>query len=211
MNERDARPPLGAFFRQAEPGRKGEILEAALCVFSERGYDGGSMREIAAAVGVSEPALYRHFPSKEAIFIALMHVAAGRIRSEAISLFDTLEASTLRPHLLSILAARRRAFLLFAPMMRTLLCAITFNQTFLTEYRTVMVEPLRERITAKASELDQAFGVKDAEDTRDARVRALMALIVGYLATSFVLSDDPDEAIADAVLRVMGWQAAVRR
>ena len=54
-----------AFFAEVEPGRKGEILDSALHVFAERGYDNGSMRDIARGVGVSEPALYRHFPAKK--------------------------------------------------------------------------------------------------------------------------------------------------
>ncbi|WP_406079295.1 TetR/AcrR family transcriptional regulator [Micromonospora sp. NBC_00858] len=48
--------------------RKQVIVEAAGQVFSERGYHGASMEEIAAVVGISAPALYRHFPNKYALF-----------------------------------------------------------------------------------------------------------------------------------------------
>ncbi len=48
------------------------ILDAALELFSEQGFAGTSMREIARAVGVRESALYHHFPSKDAIFKALI-------------------------------------------------------------------------------------------------------------------------------------------
>lgn len=41
------------------------ILEAALGLFVERGIDGTSIKDIAAAAGVAEGALYRHFKSKE--------------------------------------------------------------------------------------------------------------------------------------------------
>jgi AcrR family transcriptional regulator len=44
--------------------RRGEILEAAREVFSEKGYEGTSMAEIAARVGIVEGAIYKHFPSK---------------------------------------------------------------------------------------------------------------------------------------------------
>ena len=41
------------------------ILDTALDMFIERGYDKTSLREIAERVGVTKPALYYHFSSKE--------------------------------------------------------------------------------------------------------------------------------------------------
>jgi AcrR family transcriptional regulator len=43
---------------------QGRLMEAAIRLFSVRGVDAISMRDIAAEVGVSEPAVYRHFHSK---------------------------------------------------------------------------------------------------------------------------------------------------
>ncbi len=43
-------------------------LEEAINLFSERGYSGVSMRDIAKAVGISPPALYNHFENKEALY-----------------------------------------------------------------------------------------------------------------------------------------------
>ncbi|UJW30340.1 TetR/AcrR family transcriptional regulator [Saccharothrix sp. AJ9571] len=48
--------------------RKQLIVEAAGRVFSERGYHAASMEEIAAGVGITAAALYRHFPNKYALF-----------------------------------------------------------------------------------------------------------------------------------------------
>lgn len=44
------------------------ITEAALELFSQRGYDGVSVRDIARAVGIRESSLYNHFENKRAIF-----------------------------------------------------------------------------------------------------------------------------------------------
>jgi AcrR family transcriptional regulator len=48
------------------------ILDAALELFAEKGYFGTSLRDVAAAVGVRESALYNYFPGKEALFEALI-------------------------------------------------------------------------------------------------------------------------------------------
>ncbi len=48
-----------------------KILNSAFKLFSERGFDGVSIRDIAADAGLTNPALYRHYPSKEALGLAL--------------------------------------------------------------------------------------------------------------------------------------------
>jgi AcrR family transcriptional regulator len=204
------RAAAAAFFREAEPGRKGEILDAAMSVFTERGYDGGSMREIASRVGVTEPALYRHYSGKEAIFLALMNVFAGHMREEAFGLIEGVLPETLRPQLVAAFADRRRAVRLLGPMMRTVLSAASHHPRILTEYRALIVNPVRDKLTGKASELDEAYHApSDADETRDDRVRALMALFVGYFVSTLVMADAPDEAVADAAIRLMGWEGAL--
>ena len=41
------------------------MMRAAVTVMGEDGYEGASMRDIAARAGVSVAALYYHFPSKQ--------------------------------------------------------------------------------------------------------------------------------------------------
>ena len=48
------------------------IIDAALKLFAENGYFGTSLRDIAKVVGVRESALYNYFPSKKALFEALI-------------------------------------------------------------------------------------------------------------------------------------------
>jgi AcrR family transcriptional regulator len=60
------------------------ILDAALHAFAEKGYFGSSLRDIATAVDVRESALYNHFPSKEALFNALI-IADQQSRADRLS------------------------------------------------------------------------------------------------------------------------------
>ena len=59
--------------------RKQLIVEAAGRVFSERGYHAASMEEIAAGVGITAAALYRHFPNKYALFAECANVMVDRL------------------------------------------------------------------------------------------------------------------------------------
>ncbi len=58
------------------------LLDAAIDRFSTRGYAATSIREIVEAAGVTKPALYYHFQSKEGIYRAILEAVA-----------DTLEAT----------------------------------------------------------------------------------------------------------------------
>ncbi len=55
------------------------ILEEATRLFMAYGYTGISMREIAAAVGVSKAGLYYHFKDKEDLFLAILYDALRRM------------------------------------------------------------------------------------------------------------------------------------
>jgi TetR/AcrR family transcriptional regulator len=55
------------------------ILDAAVQLFSENGYDGVSMRRIAEAAGVSKANIYHHFASKEALYLAILHGSAQHL------------------------------------------------------------------------------------------------------------------------------------
>lgn len=48
------------------------IIEEALHLFASNGYDAVSVSQIAQAVGIKAPSLYKHFPSKRAIFDAIV-------------------------------------------------------------------------------------------------------------------------------------------
>lgn len=54
------------------PARRQQILDVAAHMFVERGFRGTSIDDLGAAIGVTGPALYRHFPAKEALLAELL-------------------------------------------------------------------------------------------------------------------------------------------
>ena len=65
---------------------KERILETALEMFSQNGYNGTNIRELTAALGLVKSSMYKHFESKEAIWNALL--------DEMIAYYDARFGST---------------------------------------------------------------------------------------------------------------------
>lgn len=72
--------------------RKRQILGIATELFSKRGYDKVTVSDLAGACGITEPAVYRHFKSKEAIYESVLDAIAKRL--DASTLFESLESET---------------------------------------------------------------------------------------------------------------------
>jgi AcrR family transcriptional regulator len=60
-------------------GRWNDVAEAALSLFSERGYHGTTMKHVAAELGVQAPSLYNHVGSKQEILARLMKTGMERM------------------------------------------------------------------------------------------------------------------------------------
>jgi len=78
--------------------RKATILAVAKVLFSDKGYHGVSVDEIARRLGVSPAILYRHFPSKEALYEEVLNDIACKRESyvEAVVNTDGSFADMLR-------------------------------------------------------------------------------------------------------------------
>lgn len=72
------------------------LLTEAARLFARQGFRGVSLEEIASAVGISGPALYRHFSNKQAILVAVLEDVSGRLREggrERVAAADTPTAA----------------------------------------------------------------------------------------------------------------------
>jgi AcrR family transcriptional regulator len=109
--------------RDDPPGRdqqgastRERILDVALDLFTDQGFDGTSMREIAERLRISKPAIYYHFASKEEILMALhmrLHefgkVALARLTGQAVTLENW---ESLLTEVLDQMLAQRKIFLM---------------------------------------------------------------------------------------------------
>jgi AcrR family transcriptional regulator len=73
------------------PDRKSQLTAIAAELFCERGYEGVGINDIAAAAGVTGPALYRHFPDKQAVLARVLLSAIGDMERSTSAALPALE------------------------------------------------------------------------------------------------------------------------
>lgn len=84
------------------------LLDCALDLFSQRGYDAVGVREVVEDAGVTKPTLYHYFDSKRGLLDALLRRESGRLLSEI------LQAAIYQGDLVLTLENIARAYFSFA-------------------------------------------------------------------------------------------------
>ncbi|MFS0852157.1 TetR/AcrR family transcriptional regulator [Microbacterium sp. 179-I 3D4 NHS] len=77
---------------RAKAERSDALLHEAALLFSERGYNGVSLEDIGAAVGVSGPAVYRHFAGKQALLGAVLVKVSDDLVAGGTAVAETQES-----------------------------------------------------------------------------------------------------------------------
>jgi AcrR family transcriptional regulator len=160
----------------AKSDTRQRILDVALDLFTDQGYDGTSLRQIAEQLGVTKAALYYHFESKEDILMALhMRIhdfgrdALLRIGDEPV----TLELwEELLNQVLGEMLAQRKLFLMHER-----------NQA-------VMEKLHREDHDAEHEDIQNQFRRVLGDERVPVRDRVRMAASFGVVFSSLFLADD---------------------
>jgi AcrR family transcriptional regulator len=73
-----------------------QILDAALDVLAQHGYDGATTREIAAAAGINAVTLFRRFSTKKALLLAAVEREAAGFSASGVAYTGDVEADLAR-------------------------------------------------------------------------------------------------------------------
>jgi AcrR family transcriptional regulator len=160
----------------APGGTRERILDIALELFTEQGYDKTSLRQIAERLGYSKAAIYYHFASKEDILLAL-HLRLHDFGRSALSMIGD---SDLSAHT-------------FAELLEQLIDQMLTHRALfvLHERNRAAIEQLhRDRHDADHDDLEQRFRSLLANREIEPRLRVRMACAFGAVLGGLVLSGD---------------------
>jgi AcrR family transcriptional regulator len=176
--------------RLSAGARRGCIIDAARGVFSQRGFHGAGTAEIASRAGCSEPTLYKHFASKQALFAAVLE-DAGRRMAERVDALIALDDDPVRASLVALTEhAMTDPFVIETVRLRMLAVSVADDPTVraaLHEHSTRM----RARVTAIMATARERGLVRD-----DVDLDAAAWLWLGYaLAGGFAEAVEPGSAL----------------
>lgn len=177
--------------------RRNAIVAAATKVFAEHGFHGTTTRELANAAGVSEALLYKHFPSKESLFTAILAAGANGALSAVFKRIMTLEPSTST---LVIMVHFMISYYAFADAADSASSAMNILQV-----RSLLADGefvrLRHKRFARAwiAKFDECLDrARDAGDVKEVPVRRdLRVWFVQHLAFSLMLNLHPKTPAID--------------
>ena len=177
--------------RMPREQRRTQLLELAISVFTQKGFQATSMDDIAAAAGVTKPVLYQHFDSKETLYVEVIDITAQNLL-EGVREIGTVERDT---------AGRVRHGLERFYHLVTLDSALR-----LFTGHEVISERVRDRVSAvldeMAIELSGVLTVSRRLSTEQARVVG-RALIAVTQTTAALLHEADDEAERSGFLDTM--------
>jgi len=142
------------------------VLDAALRLFSTRGYRATSVRDIAEAAGVSTGNLYHHFPDKESIFRTLLDEYREIVASEQYPFYRALQRGEFPDNLEdlgfaardSVRQYRRYMLLIFVDVIefdgthiREFYKSLTKRFTDLVDQHPAIQQRLRENVAASSA------------------------------------------------------------
>jgi AcrR family transcriptional regulator len=146
---------------------KETILNEALTLFAQRGYEGVSMRDIAAAVGIKAASLYNHYVNKEDIFNSIIDEMSARYEKAALELRTPLgEAESVADQYIggtveSLIKITHGLFLYF------------LKDDFASKFRRMLIaEQFRN---AKAGDVFQSFFLDSAIGFQTELFRSMIA------------------------------------
>ncbi|TYK43109.1 TetR/AcrR family transcriptional regulator [Actinomadura decatromicini] len=203
MTSRPAAPatapqPPGATAAQDGPPnpRRAEILGAAAELFALRGYHGASIGELGRAVGLTGPAVYRHFSGKEAVLAEMLLDISERLLAEG-----TRRAAVPDPgRALDALLRWHIAFALDNPAL------ITVHERELDN----VPEPQRHRVRRlQRAYVEEWVGVlrRLRPGVPDDRLRAAVHACFGLLNSTPRSAAGQDRAAMDDLLHAMARSA----
>jgi TetR/AcrR family transcriptional regulator len=184
------------------------ILKKALELFSEKGYDATSVREICEGAGITKPTLYHFYGSKEGVYRAIVESALAGFRSDVMRALDS--EGTLRDRLVRMAQAYMEATRREPDLARFVMALI--HNSPRSAPATDLVGFYQGILDALAAALERAVAAGELRRGRtDVRLLVFMGAL-GEAIHGHLLVGRPDltpalaETLVDAVLEA--WTTA---
>jgi AcrR family transcriptional regulator len=186
------------------------LIRAGLDLLADRDLEGLSLREVARAVGVSAPSVYRHFPDKQALMTALAREGLDRLSIAQHAAVMGVEEGG------AAFAAAGRAYVRFALANPALFRLIFASSVFAIEASDGMTSAapriMRDGAPTAAAGFFDAVAGKESERDPDTLIRAIRAYAMVHGLATLMLDGQiaQDDSLIDRVIYPPGERQAAK-
>ena len=172
--------------------RQWDILDAAIKIFSEKGYEGGRTSDIAKEANISEGTIFRYFKTKKDLLIGLLMPLVVKFFRPLMfksveKIMDNEKNETIDVVLKNLMLDRMSLIKKNAPLVKTVLVE--------SIYHPELLEPLQKDVAPKIIPIIDKFFKDNIEkgNLRDLDPRLMSRSLVSLLAGFLILSNSLPE------------------
>lgn len=193
--------------RQARGERRiGEILDAALALFAELGYERASTNAIAARAGISPGSLYQYFPNKEAIAEALSQRLLDRLRAAHAAAFDDPPVDLPLVDLVSRVVDPLVEFNVANPGAKTI-----FGNTDMPATLAAGSRPLHAAVTGRVATIVRARWPRLSDDDVSRTALVVVQIVAALMGPVVAAAGDERTALVTELKRALvGYLESLR-
>jgi AcrR family transcriptional regulator len=191
-------------FRPRGAERRRQILDEAAQLFATAGFRGVTTRDVAARVGITEAALYRYFPSKEAIYTAILEERMASADPLA-AIEDAATAGHDREVFTGLALLLLRRVEQDPSLLRLLLFSALEGHDMARPFQETRIRRLREFLSQYVARRQREGAFRDLDPALTAR--AYVGMVVDHLIVRHVFGQrdaypQPPEAVAEAFVAI---------
>lgn len=191
-----------------------KIINAAINIFSEKGFESTRTREIAERAGVAEGTIFRYFPNKNAILERmvplLIRVMMPRISEPIDRIIRTHEADSVEEIWFDILTDRIKMIRDNGRFIKSVLPELIHRAPLLHQFQTSIL-PMIEQYIAKVVDYGKARGELDSALSPQIVMQQMLGFILAYSMFSGSEKRDTEHDVREFLQYAMrGWSGTCK-
>jgi len=184
-------------YSESSPDKEIRIINAAINIFSEKGFEATRTREIADRAGIAEGTIFRYFPTKDAILERmvplLIRVMMPRISGPIERIISAHATDSVEEIWFDILTDRIRMIRDNGRFIKSVLPELIHRAPLLNQLKTT-IQPMVEQYIIRVLEYGKARGELDKDLSAQLVLKQLLGFVLSY---SMLGKSEPEEIAHD--------------
>ena len=201
-------------YTESSPDKEIRIINAAINIFSEKGFESTRTREIAERAGVAEGTIFRYFPTKDAILERmvplLIRVMMPRISEPIDRIIRAHEADSVEDIWFDILIDRIKMIRDNGRFIKSVLPELIHRAPLLHQFQTSIL-PMIEQYIEKIVEYGKARGELDSALSSRLVMQQMLGFILSYSMFGGSEKRDTEHDVREFLqYAMMGWSGSCK-